>query len=416
MTGIQAAGVAKSGPWWGTSAHEQFLLQDAARHFAFFRPSLDPSGGFHVQEIDGIPVPDKPRELHATTRMIHSFALAQLAGVPGADEMIDHGMTALWQFHRDTVHGGYLTAFAPGGGVADGRKLAYGHAFVLLAASSAKLAGHPDADRLLADIREVIETRFWDPALDRMNEEYLQDWQSFSTYRGMNANMHMAEALLGAAEATGEAEFARRARAIFAFFVAEQGGNNGWRLPEHYTAEWRPDPNYLGDPVFRPQGSTPGHSFEFARLMLQLWDLTGRQDAELLSWAEQLYDRAMADGRAPEGGIYYTVESESGAPKVATRFWWPLTEAIGAAAALTKAGVDKTDDYRAFWQMAEQLFIDKDRGGWFPEVDAKGQPAATQFSGKPDIYHSLQASLYPLLPGIAGLKSGLETLRGKMPG
>ena len=40
-------------------------------------------------------------------------------------------------------------------------KQAYGHAFVLLAASAAKRASHPEADRLLADITNVIKTKFW---------------------------------------------------------------------------------------------------------------------------------------------------------------------------------------------------------------------------------------------------------------
>ena len=66
-------------------------------------------------------------------------------------------MEFLWNGHRDATNGGYV--WGVGG---DDRKQAYGHAFVLLAASSAKLVGHPDADRLLADVTEVLKTRFWE--------------------------------------------------------------------------------------------------------------------------------------------------------------------------------------------------------------------------------------------------------------
>ena len=59
-------------------------------------------------------------------------------------------------------------------------KLAYGHAFVLLAASSAKCAGHPDADRLLADVSEVLETRFWEAGVGASAEEFREDWSTFS--------------------------------------------------------------------------------------------------------------------------------------------------------------------------------------------------------------------------------------------
>ena len=40
----------------------------------------------------------------------------------------------------------------------DGSKQAYGHAFVLLAASSAKLVGHPLADQMLADVTQALQT------------------------------------------------------------------------------------------------------------------------------------------------------------------------------------------------------------------------------------------------------------------
>ena len=46
-------------------------------------------------------------------------------------------------------------------------------------------------------------------------------------------------------------------------------------------------------------------------------------------------------------------------------------------------------------------FIDKSRGGWFPAIDAAGQPTETQFKGKPDLYHSVQAALFPLVPDLS---------------
>jgi sulfoquinovose isomerase len=47
-------------------------------------------------------------------------------------------------------------------GPPDPTKQANGHAFSLLTASSAKVAGHPDADRLIADISTIIRGQFWE--------------------------------------------------------------------------------------------------------------------------------------------------------------------------------------------------------------------------------------------------------------
>lgn len=387
---------------WNRAEHRDWLLADAARQFAFFRASLDLRGGFDSLAGDGAVIPGQPRELHATTRMVHSFGLGQAAGLVADGVMLDHGMEAIWRFHRDAKHGGYLWSFAPSGAAVNDQKLAYGHAFVLLAASTAKEMGHPDADRLLADIAQVIDDRFWDRDAARMREEFACDWSPISDYRGMNANMHSTEAFLAAYEATGERLYLDRALSLIRFFVGQMGAAHGWRLPEHYRADWRPDMGYEGDPMFRPKGSTPGHSFEWARLTLQAWDLDGRRDGDLLDWARSLYDRARADGWGPDG-VIYTVGFD-GAPLRENRYWWPVTEAIGAAAALLKAGQDLRADYADYWRCAAAQFIDETHGGWFPEADRHG----TQFAGKPDIYHAIQAVLYPLVPDLSGQTRALK--------
>ena len=404
--------VPRHGPWWGTEDHRSYLLRDALRQFRFFARSLDVAGGFHAQDFDGAPIPDAPRELHATTRMVHAFALGHLAGVKGADDMIDHGMASLWRHHRDGLHGGYVWAFAPGGATTDASKLAYGHAFVLLAGASAKAAGHPDADRLIEDVWEIINVHFWDHDHARMREEYTRDWAEFSAYRGMNANMHSVEALLAASEATGDRSFAARARMILDFFAGHVAPRHEWRLPEHYNRDWHVDPAYEGNPMFRPAGTTPGHSLELSRLLLQAWDMDGRRDPALLRWSEKLYARALSDGwDSTHGGILYTVDTH-GRPLRRARYWWPVAEAIGAAAAQLKRQPDEAlqEDYLRLWRCAEDLFIDRRRGGWFPEVGADNRPDARQFTGKPDIYHAIQACLFPLLPGLSGAATELPSL------
>lgn len=82
------------------------------------------------------------RQVRSTTRMVHCFAISSLIGRPGSDEMVDHGMRYLWDKHRNQKHVGYVWGLDDND-VTDGGKQAYGHAFVLLAASSAKIVGHP---------------------------------------------------------------------------------------------------------------------------------------------------------------------------------------------------------------------------------------------------------------------------------
>lgn len=387
--------------WLETEAHRAWLKQDAHRQFAFFRKAFDPEGGFYQLDGAGRPIAGAPQELHATTRMIHAFALGKCAGLTDCDETIAHGLAYLEAAHEDPAHGGFLWAV---GSAVDGRKLAYGHAFVLLAASSARLAGH-ETEALIERITDLLDTRFWEPEFGRFSDEWARDWRPFSTYRGMNANMHGAEALLAAHEATGRGIYLERAGQILDFFTRDMAASHGWRLPEHYTEDWQIDPDYEGDPMFRPAGTTPGHAFEFARLLLQHWELSGRADEAAPARARALVAQALEDAWAPDGGLYYTVDF-SGKPLRKTLYWWPVTEAIGALAALIKLERRAEDEawYRRLWHAADAHFMDHEEGGWWPEA---GMRASGQFAGKPDIYHALQAVLYPLTPGLARHMNGL---------
>ncbi|AUH32559.1 AGE family epimerase/isomerase [Paracoccus tegillarcae] len=395
--------------WLQDATHRAYLARDAHRQLGFFDASLGANGGLVTLDFAGRPLPG-PQELHTTTRLIHSYALAGLAGRPDHAGIIDRGMEDLWTRHRDNRHGGYVWA-VDGADVADGVKLAYGHVFVLLAASTAKLAGHPEADRLLADASDVLERHYWDESAGLLRDEFTQDWQPFSTYRGMNANMHGVEALLAAHEATGERIYLDRAKRIFDFFLGRIAPASDWRIPEHYTQHWQVDPDYEGNPMFRPAGSTPGHSFEMGRLQLQLWDLMGRPDDGAPDRARLLIDRALGDAwDGSRGGFVYTL-SPDGTVARRARYWWPVTEAIGAMAAFIKlsSGPDDEEWYRKLWRFADQHLIDAERGGWLPELDANNQPAMTQFSGKPDIYHALQADLLPLADGISAAARALQS-------
>lgn len=399
---------------WATLApHRLWLLGQADSLLGFFeRHAIDPQGGFHDLDTDGAPLPSGPargRFLHATGRMVHCFALARLMGRPGADAIIDHGMDYLWRGHRDATHGGYVWAAGEGAPVDDGKQ-AYGHAFVLLAASSAKLAGHPDADRLLADVTAILHEKFWEPEHGAVAEQFGRDWRPYDEYRGQNANMHLCESLMAAFEATGESAHLRMAERIAELLIRRHAAAAGWLVVEHFTRGWQPDHAYKSrDQVFRPEGATPGHSLEWARLLLQLWALGGRRQDWMPGAARALFLRATRDGwdRA-RGGFHYTIGWD-GAPLIADRYAWPVSEGIGAAAFLADIDGDMQFEawYRRIWDFAAAHLIDRAHGGWFPQLDAANRPCNDLFVGKPDLYHALQCCLIPLLPTDGSIARGL---------
>jgi mannose/cellobiose epimerase-like protein (N-acyl-D-glucosamine 2-epimerase family) len=275
------------------------------------------------------------------------------------------------------------------------------------------MVGHPHADRLLADITEVLEARFWEAAHGASAEEFSADWSPISTYRGQNSNMHLTEALMAAFEATGDKSYLAKAESIADLILRRMAGSEHWRVPEHYHADWTIDREYKGSDMFRPYGTTPGHWLEWARLAMQLWELGERRLAWLPGAAKGLFAEATGVGwDAATGGFYYTIDW-SGRPRIRDRIWWPCCEGIGAAVFLAAQEGEAfyEDWYRRIWDFSARHFIDRSAGGWRPQLDDSLKAIPGYFIGKPDIYHALQACLIPLYPANASLTRGIAQAR-----
>jgi mannose/cellobiose epimerase-like protein (N-acyl-D-glucosamine 2-epimerase family) len=406
---------ARLGNWAGRAAHRAWLAARADELFEIFGArTIDPAGGFFELDPEGAPRrgPGRVRPIHLAARMAHSVASGTLLGRPGAPEIVDHAMEFIWSRHRDRQAGGYFWSVGDDG-PADATKQGYGHAFVLLAAASGLVVGHPRAGEMLADISEVLDRRFWEARHGAIAEEFAADWTPVPGYRGQNSNMHLTEALMAAFEATGERGYLERAESIADLVVRRSAGAAGWRIPEHYTENWRVDPDYSGNEMFRPSGTTPGHSLEWARLLLQLWVLGERRLDWLPGAARSLFGQAMALGwDAAHGGLFYTLDGE-GKPLWRLKLWWPLCEGAAAAHWLNELVPDPAweRDYRRIWGAIDRHFLDRRHGGWQEECAEDMTPGFTLFAGKADIYHALQACLIPLYPATGSLTRAIAEAR-----
>ncbi len=205
--------------------------------------------------------------------MTHVFALAHLDGVDGAQSLAASGLAALVSRYADEENGGWFTSLDLRGQVIDSTKMNDAHAHTLLAAASAVAAGLPGADVLLAAAGAVIERHFWSDAEGCALECWDAGFAETERYRGANSNMHSVEAYLAAGDVTGDPTWHARAASIASRLIDGYARANSWRVPEHYDQNWQPLPDYNHDrrnDQFRPYGTTPGHSFEWARLLLDL--------------------------------------------------------------------------------------------------------------------------------------------------
>lgn len=391
--------------------HHRWLAAEGSRLLDFAQASATDVGFGWLDGSGRVDRSVRPR-LWVNARMTHVFALGHLLGRPGAAALADHGLAALDGVFRDHEHDGWFAE--TGGDRTDQGKHAYEHAFVVIAASSASVADRPGATPLLEEALGVVLRHFWSEREGACRESWGRDWKAAEDYRGANANMHMVEAFLAAADATGDDAWRRRALRIAELLVDDVARRHGWRIPEHFDGAWnvlldynRDDPRH----PFRPCGVTPGHGLEWARLLLQLAAALGGDSPPWIHEAARtLFARAVTDGwDAERGGFVYTTDYE-GRTLVPERFHWVVAEAIGAAAVLSKTFEDDAYDgwYDEFWTFAEANLLDRERGSWHHELDAHNRPGARTWRGKPDVYHALQATLVARLPATPGLALALS--------
>lgn len=384
---------------WDAPTHHGRLADERRGLLRFAAASRVPEGGFGWLDATGRLAQRQPITTWITARMTHVFSLASGFDDVDTADLADHGVAALREQLHDPEHGGWYSS------TDDPAKGAYEHAFVVLAASSATAVDRPGAAELLTRALETVEHRFWDEHTGLALESWDRSWQEPEPYRGANSNMHLVEAFLAAGDVTGDSGWHHRALRITETLIHRVAAAHDWRLPEHFTTDWEPIPDYNRDRPehpFRPHGGTVGHWLEWARLLIQLDAALGSEAPDwLLDDARRLFDSAVSRGWNIDGhpGFVYTLDWHD-RPQVRARMHWVVAEAVLTANALYQ----RTGEhfyirwYDTFWEYARTHHIDDEHGSWHHEITPEGRVSSTVWSGKPDAYHAYQAALLPTLP------------------
>ena len=392
--------------------HNCWLLCQGRRLLEHYK-SAQVASGFGTLNDDGQLTASTAVTL-VTARMVHSYSLAAMMGIEGAAELADHGLKALLDGPlRDHVQGGWFEDEHQGG-----RKEAYIHAFVALAAASASMAKRPRAKELCAASTDIIDQRFWMEEEGVMAPSFAVDWRDCEDYRGANANMHATEAFLALGDATGDEKWLNRALGLVKRFGHDIAKAYDYRLPEHFDADWQLQPDFnLDKPTddLRPWGMTPGHFSEWAGLMLKVEAALVAHQRSVPEWllddAKGLLESAMAHGWCADGksGMVYTIGWDDEV-SVANRPWWVQAETANTAYLFLRRTGDRCYEvmHRRVWGYIANTLIDTKRGGWLPEVDDAGQRTQAVYPLRDDLYHAFQATLTPLLPISASIAGGIR--------
>lgn len=377
----------------GTAAQLDWLRDEERRLIGFPRQFVTSRGDAPLLDYRG-GTAEEVAPTFLTARLAYVAGIASMRSVAGTDPAVAQLIDYLASTERD---GWYDDAGAPD----SAPQSLYTLSFLIFAAATATIAGHEPARDLLDHALEILRRRFWDEDRRRGVDKVTRTGKRGS-YRGVNANMHLVEALLAASDATGNEQWAAAAVDVCTF-VAREASTRQWRINEHYDSDWTAVPDYnrdRPDHAYVPYGSTIGHGFEWSRLMSQAAS-AGSRGAELAAAAEALYQRAADDGWSADGapGFLYTVDW-NGKPVSRQRLHWVAAEAMSASATLARltGGRRYADAFEQWRAHIDRYFLDRSNGSWFQRLDPVTLEPADPRGPKPDLYHSYQAVIAPQLP------------------
>ncbi len=388
----------------------KFLEQHIRHTLDFYQPKVfDNNGGFYQHFRDDGSVYDaSTRHLVSSTRFVFNYAMAdRYFADQDYQDWIRHGLRYLEANHFQANSGGYAWLLQ-GNEVADATNHCYGLAFVIVAASTAILAGVAEGRSTLEKAWNLMERHFWDEAHGLYRDEANADFSVIDGYRGQNANMHSCEAMLWAYEATHETRFLDRAATLADNITRRQAAKANGLIWEHYDQSWAVDWDYnLDNPkhLFRPWGFQPGHQTEWSKLLLilhrhapQNWHITR---------ARELFDTALDKAWDHEhGGICYGFAPD-GSICDGDKYFWVQAESFAAAALLAEATGEQIyrDWYQRIWEYSWQHMVDHEYGAWFRILtrDNRKYDDLKSPAGKTD-YHTMGAC-YEVLRGTTSLLS-----------
>ncbi len=158
-----------------TQENRDFLqgIRDGLLAFGHRFPS--PGGSAYYLGDDGTPWTEKNREAYVTCRMAHVYSIGSFLGHEGSGELVDAALRGLRGELRDKANGGWYEGLKADGSILPGKQC-YAHAFVILAATSAYLAGREGAGELLEEALKAYDTYYWNEeeglSSDNWNTEF----------------------------------------------------------------------------------------------------------------------------------------------------------------------------------------------------------------------------------------------------
>ncbi|GBQ83525.1 AGE family epimerase/isomerase [Asaia krungthepensis] len=318
--------------------------------------------------------------LMVQARQISTYCRAALDGVhDSGHQALDCLDTVSRLFHRADGHPGWIFSIGQNNRPADTRRDLYAHAFILFAYGWAiRYADRPQDRQMARRIAEDIDRIFTAP-----NGGYLDAVPDDGTRRSQNPHMHLLEAYLVVFEATGDAFYLDKARALVSLARNHLIDRRSGLLLEFFAPDWAPLAQHGANQV------QAGHLFEWSWLLRDFSRLDaskGKEAEWLQSTASHLFTAGFTHGC--DHGRLVVLDSMSDAHVIqehSARIW-AQTELLRLLH-MNPQQEDRVTAATAYGQAFLQHFApSRLKGGWIDHIDAQGEPLVDYMPAS-SLYH-----------------------------
>jgi mannose-6-phosphate isomerase len=342
------------------------------------------NGCFHERlEFSGAPLSDVPRRLIVQARQIVVYSRSDLAGwnSHGKELALRAFENVCRRYRSPDGNPGWIFSVDSSGRPGDKTRDFYTHAFVLyMFAWLYRLNGDLSllslADNTLADINQIFRSEGGPGLLSKVPGP--------KNLREQNPHMHLFEALLALAEASGIERYLAAANALVDLFDLALADTATGAVREVFDENWKPD-RAAGENLVEP-----GHQMEWAWLLREWQRLTGSPTSERVG---RLLAHATTYGIDREKGLVRGVVQESGSVVTGASRVWPQTEAIRA---LCREDPDGKIWPNLVYEITDGLFRahlpSALNGGWIDHIDQHGIPTVDYMPAS-TLYHVVGAAI-----------------------
>jgi mannose/cellobiose epimerase-like protein (N-acyl-D-glucosamine 2-epimerase family) len=342
------------------------------------------AGGFHERlQFSGEPIRDAPRRLLVQARQIVVYSRAALINWnSNGKELALRAFENVCQRYRSPDgNPGWIFSVDPGGNPRDKTRDLYTHAFVLyMLGWLYRLGGDPSvlalADNTLSDIDKIFSSGD--------GPGFLSKVPGPKDLREQNPHMHLLEALLALAEASGMERYLTRANDLVSLFDLALADKATGAVREIFDENWKPE---------RAAGENfvePGHQMEWAWLLREWERLTGSPADERIG---RLVAHATTYGIDREKSLVRSIVQERGTVVTGASRVWPQTEAIRALCREDAGGKIWPN---LIYEITDGLFrvhLPSDlKGGWIDQIDQGGVPTVDYMPAS-TLYHLVGAAI-----------------------